>query len=108
MKAKNILSKLLILFTGLTFCLCMASCYKPKADLLLYHGIVYTVDQQFSIKEAIAIKDGRILETGTSAELMEKYDYDNRIDLKGKPVYPGFIDAHCHFYGYAKIGRAHV
>jgi predicted amidohydrolase YtcJ len=80
------------------------SCSSPKhsADLILHHGTVYTVDSAFSIHEAIALKDGKILATGSNEEILKTYTSDSLIDLKSQFVYPGFIDAHCHFYGYGK------
>ncbi|MFN0188880.1 MAG: amidohydrolase [Bacteroidia bacterium] len=71
----------------------------PKADVIYYNAKIYTVDSAFSIVEAIAIKDGKIIATGSSSDLL-KMDAAEKIDLKGQFVYPGFYDAHCHFYGY--------
>ena len=71
-----------------------------QADLILSGGVIYTVDQSFSRCEAIAVKDQRILEVGTSREILRKYDAEEIHDLKGSFVYPGWIDAHCHFFGY--------
>lgn len=77
-----------------------ASCkQREQADAVYYNGVVYTVDTAFSVVEAFAVKDGRIVATGTSEE-MKKFEAKETIDLKGKFVYPGFNDAHCHFYGY--------
>src|SRR5258706_5872115 len=73
---------------------------KAKVDLLIYNSTVYTVDSSFSVAEAIAIKDGKIVETGKSSELQNKYDAAEKIDAQGKFIYPGFIDAHAHFMGY--------
>ncbi|MDX2047108.1 MAG: amidohydrolase [Chitinophagaceae bacterium] len=73
---------------------------KIKVDMLVHHAIVYTVDSTFSIDEAIAVKDGRIEAVGKNDELLEKYEAKEVIDAGGKPVYPGFIDAHAHFVGY--------
>jgi predicted amidohydrolase YtcJ len=72
-----------------------------KADLIIYHAKIYTVDKEFTIREAMAVGNGKILETGTSKEILGKYTSAESIDAEGKPVVPGFIDAHCHFYGYA-------
>ncbi|AVR43965.1 amidohydrolase [Christiangramia fulva] len=72
---------------------------KQKADLLVYNAKVYTVDSTFSKIEAFAVKDGKFFETGTTAGLKDKYEYAQIIDAEGKAVYPGFIDAHAHFYG---------
>lgn len=73
---------------------------KEPADLLIHHARIYTVDSQFTISEAMAIKDGRILAVGTSRDLMNRYDPKDNLDAAGKAVYPGFIDAHAHFVEY--------
>jgi predicted amidohydrolase YtcJ len=70
------------------------------ADLIIINAKVYTVDPSFSISEAFAVKNGKILSTGTSGEILKRYTSSSVLDLTGKIVYPGFIDAHCHFYGY--------
>lgn len=80
----------------------MNSCQtKTNADLLLINGKIYTLDSNFSIAEAMAVKDGVIIATGTTKKIKSGYASDSLVDLGGKPVYPGFIDAHCHFYGLA-------
>ena len=73
---------------------------KSNADLLVYNATVYTVDPGFSIAEAIAIKDGKIIRVGKSNELLNRYDAKEKLDARGKFIYPGFIDAHAHFLGY--------
>ncbi len=72
------------------------------ADLILYNARVYTVDSAFQVHEALAIKDGKILEAGTTHNIRYNFRAPKSVDLEGKFVYPGFIDAHCHFVGYAK------
>jgi predicted amidohydrolase YtcJ len=67
--------------------------------LIVHHGVIYTVDS--AVAEAMAVEDGKILATGTNAQILEQYDAATSIDLEGKTVFPGFIDAHCHFTGYA-------
>ncbi|MCF8379447.1 MAG: amidohydrolase [Bacteroidales bacterium] len=81
---------------------------KKKADLIVYNAVVYTVDDSFSVKEAFAVKDGKFLAIGTTEAILNAYSSEQTIDAKGKPIYPGFNDAHCHFYGYGtnKIQRA--
>ncbi|HEY1008586.1 MAG TPA: amidohydrolase [Daejeonella sp.] len=74
---------------------------QQKADLIVHNARVYTVDEKFSVAEAFAVKDGKILEVGTSADLLEKYSGE-KIDAGGKAVYPGFIDGHSHFYSYGE------
>ncbi|MFT2011484.1 amidohydrolase [Pontibacter sp. 13R65] len=73
---------------------------KPKADLLIYNGNIYTVNDQFDKAESFAIKDGKILEVGTTVDLQAKYQATEQVDAAGKTIYPGFIDAHSHFYRY--------
>lgn len=72
---------------------------KEEADLLVINARVYTVDDNFSIAEAFAVKDGKFLEVGTSQELQEKYNAAEVLDAGGKAILPGLIDAHAHFYG---------
>jgi len=75
---------------------------KTRVDLLVYNAIVYTVDSSFSTAEAIAVKDGKIVETGKTTDLQNKYDAKENIDAQGKFVYPGFMDDHSHFVAYSK------
>lgn len=90
---KTLLLSLII--TSLTSC-----SQKEKIDLLVYNATIYMVDSSFSVAEAIAVKDGKIVATGKSSELQDKYDAKEKIDASGKFIYPGFIDAHAHFVGY--------
>ncbi len=84
---------LILLMTGCTN-------EKKEADLILTNGKVYTVDAEFSMAEAIAIRDHRIIAVGSRAEIEKNYKSDQVRDLEGACVYPGWIDAHCHFFGY--------
>lgn len=79
----------------------LAACNgKKEADTLFVNGTVYTVDSAFSKTEAVAVKDGKIIATGTTAELQQQFAAKETVDLQGKFMYPGFIDAHAHFYRY--------
>ena len=83
------------------FILVISGCNtKTNVDLIVKNGKVYTVNPGFSISEAFAVKDGLIMSIGTTDEILSTYSSDSVLDLEGKVVYPGFIDAHCHFYGY--------
>lgn len=73
---------------------------QQKIDLLIYNATVYTVDKNFSIKQAIAVNNEKIIATGTTKDLLREYDAKEKIDAKGKFVYPGLIDAHAHFVAY--------
>jgi len=73
----------------------------PSADLVLYNGKIVTVDDAFSIREAIAIKDGRILAVGSN-DLRNRYTAARSIDLRGRTVIPGFNDTHIHLGGHSR------
>lgn len=92
----------LITLSSLLFLIFISSCSKKEScDLLIYNATIYTVDSTFSIAEAMAVKDGKILAIGTSATIHKKFSGNEEIDAQGKFIYPGFIDAHAHFEGYA-------
>ena len=71
-----------------------------NADLLVKNALIYTVDSSFSTAQAFVVKNGKIIAVGDSATLDKKYSAKEVIDAGGHPVYPGFIDAHTHFYDY--------
>ena len=73
---------------------------KSEADLLIRNAVIYSVDSQFSKQTGMVIRDGKILELGADAQLLEKYQAKEVLDAGGQFIYPGFIDAHCHFYRY--------
>jgi len=75
---------------------------KERADLLIYNAKVYTVDSAFSVVSAIAVRDGKVLATGTDADIRGKYESGEVLDAGGKAVYPGLIDAHTHFVRYGQ------
>ena len=79
----------------------LSACKNKHADMLLVNGIVHTTDSENAVVQALAIKDGRIIARGTTDELQFLYKADTTINLRGNHVYPGLIDAHCHYYGYA-------
>jgi len=73
---------------------------KQKVDLLIHNATVYTVDENFSKAEAVAVNDGKIVAVGNSIDLLEEYVATENVDAKNKFIFPGFIDAHAHFFGY--------
>lgn len=86
---------------GMLLLIIFSSCSsRQKIDLLIINGTVYTVDTAFSTTEAVAIRDGKIVATGTTADLQQQYEARETMDAKGQFIYPGFIDAHAHFVGY--------
>ncbi len=67
------------------------------ADLILHHGRIVTVDPEFTIVEAMAVRDGRIARLGTSADVLKlRGPTTEVVDLGGKMVLPGLIDSHVH------------
>jgi predicted amidohydrolase YtcJ len=73
---------------------------EERADLILLNGKVITVDEDFSIAEAVAIKDGKFLAVGTTADMRAfRGDSTSVIDLQGRTVIPGLIEGHAHPIG---------
>ena len=84
------------------FLMLLSSCSNTnKASLIVYNAKIYTIDSSFNQVEAMAIKDGKIVATGTTESILKQFDADSMIDAMGNTIFPGFIDAHCHFTGFA-------
>lgn len=67
------------------------------ADTILHRGTIYTVDAHDSVVEALAIRNGEIIATGESDDVLTLAGPDTRkVDLGGKAVVPGFVDGHPH------------
>ena len=79
-----------------------AACTNNKVDTIVHQGVIYTVDSAYTVAEAMALKDGKIVAVGSNANIQQNYTAKENIDAKGQAVYPGFIDAHAHFVGYGK------
>lgn len=74
-----------------------ASLGAQSADTILVNGKILTADAAFSTRQAIAIRDGRIAATGSTAEITRMAGPKTRvIDLGGRTVIPGLIDSHMH------------
>ena len=73
---------------------------QPRADLILVNGRILTVDSADRVVQAVGISGNRIVAVGTNAEV-ERAASPNarRIDLAGRAVTPGLLDAHDHFSG---------
>lgn len=69
--------------------------FAEQADLLLINGKVLTVDKDFSVRSAVAVKDGKVAAVG-GPELAKDWTAPRTIDLKGRTLMPGFIDTHLH------------
>ena len=79
-----------------------SSCINQRVDLIVHHAQIYTVNDNFTVAEAMAVQDGKIVAIGTNDEILKEYKSDSLVDAKGAIVYPGFIDAHAHFLGYGQ------
>lgn len=87
----------------ITIFLCNAAIEVKAQDVIIYKAKkIYTADTSFRTAEAMAVSGGRILATGDYRELKSTYRGAKTINYKNKFIYPGFIDAHSHFLGYAK------
>lgn len=80
----------------------LSACAGSKVDTIIHHAVIYTVDSAYSVAEAMAVKDGKIIAVGTNDAIQKKYSATENIDAGGKAIYPGFIDAHAHFVGYGR------
>lgn len=71
--------------------------WSQNADTILVNGKILTVDSQFSTREAIAIREGKITALGSTSEIRKQAGPKTRvIDLQGRTVIPGLIDSHIH------------
>ena len=85
---------------------CGGSVPAPLApDTVLYNAKIVTVDEDFSIAQAVAIKNGRFVEVGSNSQVLAlAAESTEKIDLEGKTVLPGFYDGHVHVAG--AVGEA--
>ena len=87
-------------------CLLLISCTPgdgaAKADTVYFNGVIYTVDDGFSVVEAVAISGGKFIAVGSDEEILTLAGPETeRIDLRGKAVVPGMVDAHAHMKWYS-------
>ncbi len=97
--------KLLVLSSLLLF-----GCYQGEdADLIIHNAKIYACDEGFNVYEAMAIRDGKIIQMGPEREILNGYACDNLINAELQAIYPGFYDGHCHFLSYAKtLGQVNL
>ena len=89
------------LFSIFTICFTLVLMAQKNADLIITNAKIYTVNQNFDTAESMVISNGKIMAIGKSADLLKKFKSKNIQNLQGKTVFPGLIDAHCHFTGFA-------
>ncbi len=89
-----------VIYFSLVVAPALAGASSPVAhypDTILYNGKVVTADKNFSIAQAVAIRDGRFLAVGKNANILALAGRRTlKIDLKGKTAIPGLIDSHNH------------
>src|SRR5690606_18211984 len=69
----------------------------PEAEIIVHNGKIVTVDADFSIQNAMAIRNGQIMEIGDIEEIRSFAGNETEwVDLDGKTVLPGLIDSHIH------------
>lgn len=93
----------IISFFLMVFCVFLGtSCQSPPAkemaDLVLLNGKGWTLNPDKPWAEAVAVKDGKILEVGSTKDVKKTVgEKTQAVDLKGDMILPGFIDSHTHF-----------
>ncbi|MEO0650824.1 MAG: amidohydrolase family protein, partial [Planctomycetota bacterium] len=71
-----------------------------SADLILHNGTVLTMDDAAPRARAVAVRDGRILAVGDDESVLAKRGPETEVmDLEGRALLPGFVDAHGHVTG---------
>jgi 5-methylthioadenosine/S-adenosylhomocysteine deaminase len=81
-----------------------------RVKLLIHNGVVLTIDPQRRIFEdgAIAIDDGRILEVGTTGDILSRYVAEETIDARGKVAMPGLVNLHFHSDNFSRGVGEHL
>ncbi len=84
----------------------MSSWVFIMSDLILFNGKLWTQDPRFPDATALAMQAGRILAVGSDDDILALAGPRSRvIDLGGRRVLPGLVDAHFHFKGWALSRR---
>ena len=85
----------------LIYLLLLSSCFKgEKVDLIIHNGEIHSMNEQGETFEAIAIRNGKIIELGPNRQILNKYRSKETLDAKGKSIYPGLMDSHGHIMMY--------
>jgi len=77
----------------------LSTCAPTETITIFYNGVIHTINNKGETVGAIAVQEGKIVSMGTSQELLSTYHAEHTVDLDGKHVFPGFIDAHAHLFG---------
>ncbi len=91
-----------LLLICLAFTIVSCSVEKPNKDIsIIKNANIYNDDFTSYSTKSIAIKNGKIIGIDSFGNLNKDYNTENIIDINSAFLFPGFNDAHCHFYGYA-------
>lgn len=97
------ISKGLFWVIGMLF---LQGCMKHHpADLIVHNGTIYTCDEQFTKHQAMAIRDGKVVELGPERQILNKYHADEILDLEKRVVVPTFFDGHSYLL--AQLSKGH-
>jgi predicted amidohydrolase YtcJ len=95
----NFMRYILLLF-ALIVSLSMTDCSsKQECDQIFHNGRIQTMDDSCTIAEAMAVRDGRICDVGSTSAIQANWSATEHIDLQNRYIFPGLIDAHAHLYG---------
>jgi len=84
-------------FAGTLLLIGASAAADEPADLILHHGKIVTVDRDFTVRQAIAVREGRIQRVGADADVLTLRGPNTvAVDLEGRMVVPGLIDSHVH------------
>jgi predicted amidohydrolase YtcJ len=107
---RNAITVALSFLAGGAFCLAAANRATPVADTILLRAKVYTGNPSEPWAQAVAIRDGKIMEVGDDAAITKlRGDATEVIEGGGHLVLPGFVDCHIHFLdGALSLGRVNL
>lgn len=90
----SLVASLSVLITG-------AAVFAQTADVIYHGGDIVTVDDKNPTAEALAVQKGKIVAVGRKNDVLKMKGAGTKlVDLEGKTLVPGFIDGHCHFFGF--------
>lgn len=96
-----VVPRLTHLLAATAACCLFTACYhSQEADLIVHNAVIHSLDEGSAVHQAMAVRDGRIVELGPERQILNRYAAPTHYDAQGRSVYPGFIDGHCHFFGY--------
>lgn len=72
---------------------------QKEVDLIVINANIHTVAEGAAHAKAFAVNEGRFVAVGDAATIEQEYISETVLDVGGQTIIPGFIDAHCHFYG---------